>query len=488
MKVTKQENVEKNVVKLTIEIDKETFAEGMNRAYKKNVKHFNIPGFRKGHAPRKIIEQYYGEAIFYEDAVNFVCPDAYEAAVKEAGIDPVDRPEIDVETIGAGENLVITATVTVKPEVKLGEYKGVEVEKTEYKTAKADVDKEIEAARDKNSRMVTVEDRAVKQGDFTVIDFEGFVDGVAFEGGKGTDHTLEIGSGQFIPGFEEQLIGAEIGKEVDVNVTFPEEYHAEELKGKPAVFKVTVKEIKEKELPELDDDFAKDISEFDTFDEYKKSVKAKLDEANADKTKAEFENAVIEAVADKCEVDIPQCMIDNHIDNLVRDFDYRLASQGLNMERYLQLTGMTLDAFKAQFADQAQTQVKCNLVLEAIADAEKVEATDADVEKEMEKMAQMYNMELDKVKSFMREEEIENLKRDIRVRKAVDFLADSAVAKKKEKAAAKKAAPKAKKEAADSAEKPAVKKTAAKAKTTTAKKTTTTKKTTTKKKADAEDK
>ena len=470
MKVTNQETVEKNVVKLTIEIDKETFADGMNRAYKKNVKHFNIPGFRKGHAPRKIIEQYYGEAIFYEDAVNFVCPDAYEAAVKETGIDPVDRPEIDIEKIGPGEDLVITATVTVKPEVKLGEYKGVEVEKTEYKTAKADVDREIEAARDKNSRMVTVEDRPVKKGDFTVIDFEGFVDGVAFEGGKGTDHSLEIGSGQFIPGFEDQLIGAEIGKEVEVNVTFPEEYHAEELKGKPAVFKVTVKEIKEKELPELDDDFAKDVSEFDTLEEYKKNIKAKLDETNANRTKAEFENAVIEAVADKCEVDIPQCMIDNHIDNMVRDFDYRLAAQGLNVERYLQLTGMTMDAFKAQFADQAKVQVKCNLVLEAVADAEKVEATDDDVEKELEKMAQMYNMELDKVKSFMRDEELENLRRDIRVRKAVDFLRENAVAKKKEK---KKAAPKAKKEADD--EKPAEKKTASKAKTT-------------KKKADTDDK
>lgn len=470
MKVTNQENVEKNVVKLTIEIDKETFAQGMDRAYKKNVKHFNIPGFRKGHAPRKIIEQYYGEAIFYEDAVNFVCPDAYEAAVKDTGIEPVDRPEIDIEKIGPGEDLIITATVTVKPEVKLGEYKGIEVEKNEYKTAKADVDKEIEAAREKNSRMITVEDRPVKMGDFAVIDFEGFVDGEAFAGGKGTDHTLEIGSGTFIPGFEDQLVGAELGKEVEVNVTFPEEYHAEELKGKPAVFKVTVKEIKEKELPELDDDFAKDVSEFDTLEEYKKSVKEKLDEANQNKTKAEFENAVVEAVAAKCEVDIPQCMIDHHIDSMVRDFDYRLAAQGLNMERYLQLTGMTLDAFKAQFKDQAQTQVKCNLVLEAVANQEKIEASDEDVEKELEKMAQMYNMELDKVKSFMRDEELDNLKRDIRVRKAVDLLTENAQVKKK---AAKKAPAKAKKEAAGEAEKPAEKK-AAKAKTT-------------KKKSDADD-
>ena len=464
MKLVKKEATEKNTVKLTISIDKEVFSEGINKAYKKLVKNINIPGFRKGKAPRAIIEKYYGEAIFYEEAVNEVCPDAYEAAVKEAGIEPVDRPEIDIESIGKGEDLVITAVVTVKPEVKLGEYKGVSVEKTVYATTDADVDAELAAARERNSRMITVDDRAVKAGDLTTIDFEGFVDGVAFAGGKGEDYPLEIGSGQFIPGFEEELIGAEIGKETDVNVTFPEEYHAEELKGKPAVFKVTVKEIKVKELPELDDEFAKDNG-FDTLDEYKASVKEKLDKANEDRTNAEYQNAVIEAVADNCEIDIPDCMVDQQIETIARDFDYRLSAQGLSLEKYMQMTGMTMDAFKAQFKEQAAAQVKCNLVLEAIAAAEKIEATEEDIDSEIEKMAKMYNMEADKVKGFFGEGEMESLKKDICSKKAVDLITGEAKAKKP---AAKKAA--AKKEA-DAEEKAPAKKPAAK-KTTTAKKTT----------------
>ena len=475
MKLVKKEATEKNTVKLTISIDKEVFNEGINKAYKKLVKNINIPGFRKGKAPRAIIEKYYGEAVFYEDAVNEVCPDAYEAAVKEAGIEPVDRPEIDIESIGKGEDLVITAVVTVKPEVKLGEYKGVSVEKTVYATTDEDVEREIESTREKNSRMITVEDRAVKAGDFTTIDFEGFVDGVAFEGGKGEDYPLEIGSGQFIPGFEEELIGAEIGKETDVNVTFPEEYHAEELKGKPAVFKVTVKEIKVKELPELDDEFAKDNG-FDTLDEYKASIKEKLDKSNEERTTVEFQNAVIEAVADNCEIDIPDCMVEQQIETIARDFDYRLQAQGLNLERYMQLTGMTMDAFKEQFKEQAASQVKCNLVLEAIAAAEKIEATDEDVDKEIEKMATMYNMEADKVKSFLGDAEMESMKKDLCSRKAVELIADAAKAKKP---AAKKATTK--KETADKEEKAPAKKT------TAAKKTTTTKKTTTKKAANKEE-
>ncbi len=477
MKLLKNEATEKNTVKLTISIEKEVFAEGINKAYKKLVKNISIPGFRKGKAPKAIIEKYYGEAVFYEDAVNEVCPDAYEAAVKEAGIDPVDRPEIDIESIGKGEDLVITAVVTVKPEVKLGDYKGVSVEKTVYATTDEDVEREIEATREKNARMITVEDRAVKEGDLTTIDFEGFVDGVAFEGGKGEDYPLQIGSGQFIPGFEEELIGAELGKETDVNVTFPEEYHAEELKGKPAVFKVTVKEIKVKELPELDDEFAKDNG-FDTLDEYKASIKAKMDKANEDRTDAEFKNAVIEKVAEGCEIDIPQCMVDQQIENIARDFDYRLSAQGLNLERYMQLTGMTMDTFKEQFSEQAATQVKCNLVLEAIAKAENIEATEEDVDAEIEKMATMYNMEADKVKSFIGDAEKESMKKDICSRKAVELIAGEAKAKKP---AAKKATT-AKKE---TAEKEPAKKTAAKS--TTAKKTTSTaKKTTTAKKETAE--
>lgn len=487
MKLVKKETTATNTVKLTISIDSATFAEGVNKAYKKLVKNINIPGFRKGKAPKAIIEKYYGEGVFYEEAVNAVCPDAYEAAVKEAGIEPVDRPEIDIESIGKGEDLVITATVTVKPEVKLGEYKGVSVEKHVYETADADVERELEGARERNARISTVEDRPVAMGDLTTIDFEGFVDGVPFEGGKGEGYPLEIGSGQFIPGFEEALVGAELGKETDVNVTFPEEYHAEELKGKPAVFKVTVKEIKVKELPELDDDFAKDVSEFDTLAEYKASIKEKLDKANADRTDAEFQNSVIEAVAEKCEVEIPECMVDQQIETIARDFDYRLSAQGLNLERYMQLTGMTPESFKEQFKAQAYSQVKCNLVLEAIAAAEKIEVTDADVDSEIENMATMYNMEADKIKSLLGEGEMESMKKDICSRKAVELIADAAKAKK----------PSAKKTAEKAEEKAPAKKTTTK-KTTTAKKetaekapakkATTTKKTTAAKKETAEKK
>ena len=430
MKLLKNETIEKNSVKLTIEIDKEAFDAAIQKAYKKNVKHIAIPGFRKGKAPKNIIEKYYGVGVFYEDAVNFVCPEAYEFAVKEAGIDPVDRPEIDIETIGEGENLVITATVTVKPEVELGEYKGISADKKNYKTKVADVDAEIKGAQEKNARMINVEDRAVKKGDFTVIDFEGFVDGVAFAGGKGTDHNLEIGSGQFIPGFEDQLVGAKIGEEVEVNVTFPEEYHAEELKGKPAMFKVTVKSIQEKELTELNDDFAKDVSECDTYDDYKADVKAKLDKANADKTAAEFEGNVIKVVTDNATVDIPDCMIDAKIEDMIRDFGYRLSSQGLSLEQYMQFTGSTVDTFKEQFKEQAAEQVKTSLVLEKIAKLENIEVTDDDVENEFKNMAEMYGMEIDKLKEFVKDGEKENLKEELKIKKAVDLIVGAAKVKR----------------------------------------------------------
>ena len=473
MKLIKNEQIEKNTVKLTIGVDKETFEKAIEKAYKKNVKQIAIPGFRKGKAPRKIIERYYGEGVFYEDAVNFVCPEAYEYAVNESGIEPVDRPEIDIETIGGEEDLVLTATVTVKPEVTLGEYKGVKCEKVVYETKDEDIDAEIKAMAEKNARMINVEDRAVKMGDITTIDFEGFVDGVAFAGGKGTDHTLEIGSGQFIPGFEDQLVGAEIGKETEVNVTFPEEYHAEELKGKPAVFKVTVKEIKEKELPALDDDFAKDVSEFETFEEYKNSVKERLDKANESRTKAEFENKLVEAVCETAEVDIPQCMIDNRVEDLVKEFGYRLSSQGLSLEQYIQFTGSDPDTFKGQFKDQAEVQVKSNLVLEKIAKEEKVEVTEEDLEAELKNMADMYGMELDKVKTLIGDNEKESIKEDLKIRKAVAIIADNAKAGKAKSAATKKpAASKAKADDKEADEKAPAKKTTAK-KTTT--KTATTK-------------
>lgn len=436
MKLLKNETIDKSRVKLTIEIDKDAFADAVMKAYKKNVKKIAIPGFRKGKAPKAIIERYYGEGVFYEDAVNFVCPDAYEFAVKEADIEPVDRPEIDIETIGEGKDLVITAEVTVKPEVELGDYIGVSAEKKNYRTKVADVDAQIKAAQDKNARMIDIDDRAVKKGDFTVIDFEGFVDGVPFEGGKATDHSLEIGSGQFIPGFEDQLIGAKIGEEKEINVTFPEEYHAEELKGKPAVFKVTVKSIQQKELPELNDDFAKDVSEFDTFEEYKQDVKAKLDKANADKTAAEFEGNVIKVVTDAAKVDIPQCMIDAKIEDLIRDFGYRLSSQGLSLDQYMKYTGETVDTFKEQFKDQAAEQVKTALVLGEIAKKENIEVTDEDVENEFKRMAEMYGMEVDKLKEYIKDGEKDSLKEELKIKKAVDKIVGAAkvkrAAKKKE--------------------------------------------------------
>ena len=436
MKLLKNETIDKNRVKLTIEIDKDAFADAVMKAYKKNVKKIAIPGFRKGKAPKAIIERYYGEGVFYEDAVNFVCPDAYEFAVKEADIEPVDRPEIDIETIGEGKDLVITAEVTVKPEVELGDYMGVSAEKKNYRTKVADVDAQIKAAQDKNARMIDIDDRAVKKGDFTVIDFEGFVDGVPFEGGKATDHSLEIGSGQFIPGFEDQLIGAKIGEEKEINVTFPEEYHAEELKGKPAVFKVTVKSIQQKELPELNDDFAKDVSEFDTFEEYKQDVKAKLDKANSDKTAAEFEGNVIKVVTDAAKVDIPQCMIDAKIEDLIRDFGYRLSSQGLSLDQYMKYTGATVDTFKEQFKDQAAEQVKTALVLGEIAKKENIEVTDEDVENEFKRMAEMYGMEVDKLKEYIKDGEKDSLKEELKIKKAVDKIVGAAkvkrAAKKKE--------------------------------------------------------
>ena len=428
MKVTKKK-MKENVIKLTITVDNEAFQEGVNQAYKETAKKINIPGFRKGKAPRKIIEQYYGEGVFYEDAINIICPKAYEEALEKTKIEPVDRPEIDIEKIGDGDSFVFTATVTVKPEVELGEYEGVEVEKVTYKTSAADVTAEIKKVQEQNARIITVEDRKVKKGDLTVIDFEGFCDGVAFPGGKGEDYNLEIGSGAFIPGFEDQLIGAELNKEKEINVKFPEEYHAEELKGKDAMFKVTVKEIKEKQLPELDDDFAKDVSEFETFEEYKKDVKAKLTKANNEKAKMEQEDKVVEKVVELCKVNIPECMINTQLDNIARDFNYRLSAQGLSLEQYLSMTGSTLESFKEQFKDQAESQVKSSLVLEAIAAKEAIEAKDKDVDEQMTKMAEQYNMELDKVKTLFTDADLDSLKAEIKAKKVIELLVKKAVIK-----------------------------------------------------------
>ena len=425
----KTEQIEKNIVQLEIEVDAAKFEEGMQKAYIKNAKRFNIPGFRKGKAPRKIIERYYGDVVFYEDAINIVCPEAYDEAVKETKIEPIGQPELDIKQIGNGENLIFTAKVTVKPEVVLGEYKGIEVDKIEYNVTEQDVADELKKMQEKNSRLVTIEDRPVQNGDQTVIDFEGFVDGEVFEGGKGENYNLEIGSGQFIPGFEEQLIGKSIGEEVEVNVSFPEEYHAENLAGKPALFKVKVNQIKFKELPELDDEFVKDVSEFDTLDELKQDIQKRMTEEAERKEKQELENAIVDKVVDAATVEIPAIMIENQLDHIARDFDMRLRSQGLDLEKYMQLTGSDMTKFKEQFTSQADKQVKTSLVLEKVGKEEAIAVSDEDFEKEIEKMAEGYKMEVDKLKSMLRPEDMDSIKEDMVITNAVELLVQNAKVK-----------------------------------------------------------
>lgn len=428
----KVENTEKNTVKLTIEVDKEIFEEAMEKSYKKNVKHIALPGFRKGKAPRRFVEKYYGEAVFYEDAINFACPDAYDKAITDNNIEAVDRPEIDIEQIGSGKNLIFTAVVTVKPEVTLPEYKGVKADKIEYAVTDEDIENEINAMRERNARFVTVEDRAVENGDTANIDFEGFVGDVAFEGGKGENHDLTIGSGQFIPGFEEQLIGKNIGEEVDVNVKFPEEYHAEDLAGKDALFKVKINGIKTKELPEADDELAKDVSEFDTMDELKEDIKKKLTENNDMRAKREMEDNILATIAEGTEVEIPQCMIETQIDAMLQDFGYRLSSQGLTVEQYAQFSGMGIDQMREQFKEGAEKAVKGNLILEKIAQVENIEVTDEDVEAEFQKMADQYKMELEKIKEIM-QASVDSMKADLKVGNTLEFLVENASIKKPRK-------------------------------------------------------
>ncbi|MDD6484409.1 MAG: trigger factor [Clostridiales bacterium] len=425
----KNEQVEKNLVKLTFEVSAEDFDKAINQAYRKNAKKFNIPGFRKGKAPRAIVEKYYTEAVFYDDAINAVLPEAYEAAVKEAELDVVAKPEIDVEEIKKGEPVVFTALVTTKPEVKLGEYKGIEVEKIDYTVTDEDVTKDLEASQKRNARLVSVDDRPVAEGDIAVIDFEGFVDGVAFDGGKGENYELEIGSGTFIPGFEEQLVGANIDDLVDVNVTFPEEYHAEELKGKEALFKVKVNEIKLRELPELDDDFASEISEFETMEEYKADLKKKLEAQAEEKAKTETENKVVDKAVENAEFELPDAMVEAQIDRLINDFAQRLQYQGMNLDMYMQYTGQTIESMREQFAEQAKKQLSGSLVLEAIAKAEGIEAGPEEIELNLVDMAKKYNMELDKLKELLSEADMDGIAKDLVIQKTVTMLANNAVVK-----------------------------------------------------------
>ena len=426
MKVNKFEDVEKNVVQLEIEVDAAKFEEGMEKSFKKNAAKFNVPGFRKGKAPRSIVERYYGEQALYDDAINIVCSEAYDKAVEEKELHPVDRPEIDIIQIGSKQNLIFTAKVTVKPEVELGAYMGVEVSKAEAVVTEDDVEKEFNKVVEKNSRLVTVTDRAVQSGDTTVIDFEGFIDSVPFEGGKGTDYSLVIGSGTFIPGFEDQLIGKNIGEEVDVNVSFPEDYGKEELSGKPALFKVVVKEIKVKELPVVDDEFAKDISEFDTIEEYKKDLRNKLEETAKHKAEHETEEAVIQKVAENATVEIPRVMIEKQIDAMARDFDMRLRYQGLDLQRYLELMGMDFEAFRGQFAGRAENEVRVQLVVEKIAGVENVTATDEELEEEIKKMAEAYKQSAEDLKNSLSSEDKEYVKKDIAFRKTIKLLVENA--------------------------------------------------------------
>ena len=420
------EKLEKNMAKLTIEVSAEEVEKAIEKAYQKQKSRISVPGFRKGKVPRAMIEKMYGVGVFYEDAVNDMIPTAYEAAVKESELEIVSQPKIDVVQIEAGKEFIFTAEVAVKPEVELGEYKGVEVPKSDVSVSDEEVMAEIDKEREQNSRIITVDDRAVEDGDMTVIDFEGFVDGVAFEGGKGTDYPLTIGSHSFIDTFEEQLIGKNIGEEVDVNVTFPEEYHAEELKGKPALFKVTVKEIKKKELPELDNDFVEDVSEFSTVDEYKASIKTKIEEKKADEAKSAKEEATIEKIIEGAKMEIPDAMVDSQVRQMAEDFARRISAQGLTIDQYFQYTGLTSDKLLEQMRPQALKRIQSRLVLEAVADKENFEVTDEDVNNEINDMASAYQMEADKLKDLLTDADKENMKRDIQVKKAVEFVTENA--------------------------------------------------------------
>lgn len=416
------EKLEKNMAKLTVEVSAEDFKAAIKKAFNKNKNRFAIPGFRKGKAPQAMIEKMYGEGVFYEDAADEAINASYAEAMKESGLDIVSRPEITIEKIGKDEPFVYSALVAVKPEVTLGQYKGVEVEKADASVSAEDVEAELKKVQEQNARLLTVEDRGVEDGDQTVIDFEGFVDGKGFEGGKAEDYPLTIGSHSFIDTFEEQLIGKKIGEECEVNVTFPTEYHAADLAGKPATFKVTVKEIKVKELPELNDEFASEVSEFDTLDEYKKDVEKKLAEKKEIEANSKNEDAVVAKVVENATMEIPDKMIDAQAENMVQDMARRMQSQGLSLDMYLKYTGMTVEQMKEQARPDAEKRIRTRLVLEAVAKAENIQISDEKVDEEVAKMAEAYKMEVEKLKSYMSESDVKQMKEDLAVQQAVDLL------------------------------------------------------------------
>ena len=423
------EKLEKNMAKLTIEVPASDLEKALQSAYKKQKNKISLPGFRKGKVPRQMIEKMYGAEIFFDDAANEIIPKAYADAYDECELEIVSRPEINIVQIEKGKPFIFTAEVATKPEVTLGEYKGLEVDKVSTRVTQKEVEAKIEEEAEKNARTVTVEDRAVQDGDEVILDFEGFVDGEAFEGGKGQNYPLTIGSGSFIPGFEEQLVGAEAEKEVEVKVTFPEDYHAEELKGKEAVFKCTVHEIKAKELPEIDDEFAAEVSEFDTLDEYKADVKAKIKEQKATDGKRKQEDQAVEQAIKNASYEIPDAMVDTQISQMANDFAQRIQSQGLTMEQYYQFTGMTEEKMNEEFKPQAVKRIETRLVLEAIAKAENIEISDEKLDEEIAKMAEAYKMEADKLKEFMGDAEKKQMKEDMAVQEAVIFLVENAVEK-----------------------------------------------------------
>ncbi len=422
MKLVKNEKLEKSMVELQFSVDAETFRAAVDKAYKREGKKYNVPGFRKGKAPRAMIEKMYGADIFHYDAINDLFPENYEAAVKEAGLEVVGQPEVDVVSMSMDEGVVLKAVVPVKPEVTVGEYTGLKVTRKVTAVEDADVEAEITRMQERNGRMITREGKA-ENGDTADIDFEGFVDGVAFEGGKGEHYSLVLGSNSFIPGFEEQVVGHEAGEEFDVNVTFPEQYHAAELAGKPAVFKIKLHEVKYKELPALDDEFAKDVSEYDTLDELRASIRKEMEERNGKQADVQVENDLVDQVIATLEGEIPEAMYESRMDDMVRDFEYRLSQQGLKLEMYLQYMGQTLETFRASYKEQAEKQVKIRLALEAVAAKEKLEATDEDFNAEVKRIADQYKMEEEKVRELVDEKAV---KADLAVNKAIDFIKEKA--------------------------------------------------------------
>lgn len=423
------EKLEKNMAKLTIEVPAEELDQAIQKAYEKQKNQISVPGFRKGKVPRAMVEKMYGVGIFYEEAANILIPEAYTSNTEDIDLEIVSQPTIDVVQIEKGKPFIFTAEVAVKPEVTLGAYKGIEVEVEDTEVKEEEIDAEIDKERENNARILPVEDRAVESGDMITLDFEGFVDGTPFDGGKAEDYELTIGSGAFIPGFEEQLVGVEIGTEVDVNVTFPEEYQAEDLAGKPAVFKCTVKSIKVKELPVADDDFAKDVSEFDTMDEYRADVKAKIAEKKEEHAKAMKEDAVIGKIIENASMDIPEPMIDLQVRNVVEDFARRIQAQGLSLEQYMQFTGLDQAKLLEQMRPQAITRIQSRLVLEAIVEAENIQVADEKLEEEISKMAEMYKMEVEELKDLIKGNERKQMKMDLAIQDAVKIVVDSAVEK-----------------------------------------------------------